>query len=404
MKNNSPSSTASLSSPPLPQRRQSFLRGRTRPTQPQPSSTMPMPSPSSAPFKRKDDNGSSSPMASLHREKAKPSQKEDVTHGVLLLCKPEGLSSHGLVHEVRKLTGLSRVGHCGILDPMASGLMILLLGEATKMSSYLLNQDKLYEGTLLWGVTTDTLDCTGNILEKKTDFSIDSNHLKREVQRLQGEHLLPVPLFSAMKIKGKQLYKYARQNQKIEPPKKKMSFHRIELLEENASSCRLRVLCSKGSYIRALVAFLGEKMGPGATLSQLCRLQSQPYSLNEALTLEELRAYIEQAEKSSFPLPLGPLEERGAFIPLAKVLSEAHTLYLEGRDRFLMIHGQLSYSFKSRLNVFRQNHVRGRGHGSKEENPSPFRVKVLCTLSNKLLALLEWEEEKEFQIKRVFKY
>ena len=331
----------------------------------------------------------------------------EAAHGVLLLSKPEGLSSHDLVHKIRKLTGLPNVGHCGILDPMASGLMILLLGEGTKMSSYLLNQDKLYEGTLLWGITTDTLDGTGKILKKKTDYSIDFNKLKKEARILEGEHLLSVPLFSAMKIKGKRLYKYARQNQEVEIPKKKMCFYRIEILEMSQESCRLKVLCSKGSYIRSLVAVLGEKMGCGATLSQLSRLESRPYSLNNALTLKELEDYMERVQESPSSLLWSSLEEKGAFIPLHKVLPEAHALYLKGRDRFLMLHGQLSYSFKSRLNTFKQNHKRGEST-EKENAPSlvssPFRIKVLCALNNKLLALLEEEGERGFKIKRVFKY
>ena len=367
----------------------------------------------------------------LNQQKEQEQEQENVQeeklekHGVLLINKPEGLRSHQLVCKIRKMLDTSRVGHCGILDPMASGLMVLVLGEATKISSYLLEQNKLYDCHLMWGVTTDTLDCTGKVLEKKTSFSIDSEQLRKNIQWLQGEHLLPVPIFSAAKVAGKPLHKYARQNQKVVIPKKKMCFHGIELLSEDKETCSLRVFCSKGSYIRSLVSVLGEKMGCGATLSKLCRLQSAPYSIDKALTLEQLEAYIEKTSSPSSLSQLDQLEEKGAFIPLEKVLPEVSTLYVEGRDRFLMLHGQLSYSFKSRLNVFRQNQMKHRndnGHGcSQSSSPSqshscgysnkqnegeesPFLLKICCALSGQLLALLGWETEKNFYVKRVFKY
>ena len=173
-------------------------------------------------------------------------------NGLLLVNKPTGMTSHDVVSVVRRALNTREVGHSGTLDPMASGLMVLLIGEATKLSSYVTEGNKSYEVGLKLGVTTDTLDTTGQVLTEKQVSSTDED-VQKSALALVGEMILPIPIFSAKKIDGKKLYEYAREGEAVEIPSKVMKFWNVETRENRA----FHLHCSKGSFIISLKMLLG---------------------------------------------------------------------------------------------------------------------------------------------------
>lgn len=293
-------------------------------------------------------------------------------NGLLLINKPEGLTSHDVVSRVRRLLKTKEVGHSGTLDPMATGLMVLLIGEATKLSSYLTEGDKSYEVGIKPGVITDTLDITGQVLSEKqvtqSVFEIDQLALV-----LTGEFQLPIPMYSAKKIDGKKLYEYAREGVSIEQPTKSMKFWGIT----NTSSLCYHLHCSKGSFIRSWVQLLGEKLGAGATMSSLKRTSSHQYKLADAITLEELEILAAAQNISKY------------LIPLDQALKGIKSIRVKGQDAVLMKNGQISHSLRSQLIV--------RFNPDQDEV-----VQILPEDKGKLLALVGIEKGQGFKIKRVF--
>ena len=207
--------------------------------------------------------------------------------GLLLVNKNSGMTSHDLVLKIRKILKQKSVGHCGTLDPMAEGLMLFLLGKACKLSRYLSMMDKTYELELIFGIITDTGDLEGEILKKKA-VSFDEKLICETLLKLKGRMILPVPAFSAVKVKGKKLYQYAREKKPVPPVKREMFFYDPHILNMKKDRAHLRISCRKGGYIRSWVSLAGEELGAGASLSHLKRLSIPPYHLDQALTLEEL--------------------------------------------------------------------------------------------------------------------
>ena len=292
-------------------------------------------------------------------------------NGLLLINKPTGLTSHDVVSRVRRILNTKEVGHSGTLDPMATGLMVLLIGEATKLSSYVTEGDKSYEVGVKLGVTTDTLDITGQVLTEKqvlnSDFEIDNTAMQ-----LAGEFQLPIPMFSAKKIDGKKLYEYAREGEIIEQPQKIMKFWDVT----KVSSLQFHMHCSKGSFIRSWVQLLGEKLGPGATMSFLKRTSSHKYNLVDAVTLQELEN-------------LGAQEAGNRLIPLDQALKGVKSIRIKGLDAVLMKNGQISHPLRSQLIT--------------KFNPDVDEViQILPEEKGKLLALIGLEKGHGFKIKRVF--
>ncbi|MDP7039354.1 MAG: tRNA pseudouridine(55) synthase TruB [Myxococcota bacterium] len=207
--------------------------------------------------------------------------------GIVVIDKPTGLSSHDIVQKTRRVTKQRRVGHAGTLDPLATGVLPLLLGKATKISRYLTGQDKSYDAELCFGITTDTLDSDGRVVEHKdVDFSPDQ--LEEVLDTFRGHIEQIPPMYSAKKIAGKKLYKLARKGKIVEREAKKIHIYSLELLDFNAPKCRLRVKCSSGTYIRTLADDIGRAIGCGAHLTALRRLEVGSFSLSQALTLEDM--------------------------------------------------------------------------------------------------------------------
>lgn len=210
-------------------------------------------------------------------------------HGILLLNKPKGMSSAFAIGRLKRL-GQKKIGHAGTLDPMATGLLIVLLGEATKISGYLLeNGEKTYSGTLELGKITDTWDAKGKIIEERDTSTITKEMLENAVKNWLGTSMQEVPPYSAAKHEGQALYKLARAGKETPVKIKEIHISHAEIQWVNLPCMRFRVTCSSGSYIRSLAHSLGIRLGCGAMLTELTREYSHPFTLQDAITLEDLQ-------------------------------------------------------------------------------------------------------------------
>lgn len=245
--------------------------------------------------------------------------KRDVS-GVLLLDKPSGITSNAALQIAKRLYRAAKAGHTGILDPMASGLLPLCLGEATKFAQYPTDADKSYEAVIQLGVTTDTGDAEGQILARCA-VTASRSDVERAVAQFTGPIMQTPPMYSALKHQGQPLYKYARKGIEIERAPRAVTLHEIEILQFDTDVLRIRATCSKGTYIRVLAEDIGAALGCGAHLIGLRRTQVGVFSLNDAITLAALEALSEAArdEKLSpadclvMSLPQIALEQDAAF-------------------------------------------------------------------------------------------
>ncbi|MDR2377580.1 MAG: tRNA pseudouridine(55) synthase TruB [Puniceicoccales bacterium] len=218
------------------------------------------------------------------RDRASSDERE----GILLLHKPVGLTSHDVVARLRRCLGIRKIGHAGTLDPMASGLLILLVGRATKASAYFSSKDKVYEGMLRLGVTTATQDSDGQVLETREVPKFSTEELREALAAFGGDQYQLPPMYSAKKIHGKPLYKMARKGLEVEREPRFIHVQAFDLLAYEPPELSFRLKCSKGTYVRTLAHDLGQRLGCGAHLSQLCRLRSGDFDLSAAQPLEEL--------------------------------------------------------------------------------------------------------------------
>ena len=192
--------------------------------------------------------------------------------GFLILDKPTGITSAQCVYKLRSVLGIKKIGHCGTLDPLATGLLPISIGEGTKFSNYLTDKDKLYEVVIKFGLETDTGDITGKVVSKsQKSYSLSS--LETEVKKIEGfQDQLP-PMYSALKVKGKPLYYWARRGVFLSREERKINVSEVTLIEHNNKEAKLRIACSKGTYIRGLVEDLGRRIKCYATVKSLRRLK-----------------------------------------------------------------------------------------------------------------------------------
>jgi tRNA pseudouridine55 synthase len=228
-----------------------------------------------------------------------------MTDGALLLDKPVGPSSNGVLQEAKRLLGAKKAGHGGTLDPLASGLLLLLFGEATKFAGLLLDQDKEYLASLKLGETTVTGDAEGQVLETRpVQVSLQAIHLTLEKFRGEIEQL--PPMHSALKRDGVPLYRLARQGKAVERASRRVRILELEVVSFEPPRLELRVRCSKGTYIRTLAEDIGAALGTGAHLSGLRRTASGRFRVEDAVGLEALRQ-LPPAARSGRVLPLAAL-------------------------------------------------------------------------------------------------
>ena len=209
--------------------------------------------------------------------------------GLILINKPKNISSFGVVHRIKKLTGEKRVGHTGTLDPMATGVLPVFIGRATVLSSYLLEADKSYLACIKLGTTTDTYDITGKITSEN-EVKVTNRDLDEILTTFIGEQNQIPPMFSALKKEGKKLYELARQGYEVERAPRRIRIHNIKRITDiDADNCfRIKVTCSKGTYIRTLCNDIGNRLGCGAVLTELCRDSTNGIDIMSCVSLKEL--------------------------------------------------------------------------------------------------------------------
>lgn len=223
--------------------------------------------------------------------------------GVLLVDKPAGPTSHDVVDEVRHRFRFHKVGHGGTLDPMATGLLVTLLGRATKLSERVMSADKAYEGTFRLGVATDTGDLDGRVTAEKDIGPVTRERLEAEVGRLRGDVMQTPPMVSAVKRDGVPLYKLARRGQTVEREPRLIHVYEFTLLGFTPPDASFSLRCTKGTYVRTLCADIGEALGCGAHLRRLRRTRSGAFDVKEAVPFESLLDMsVEQLESHVIPL------------------------------------------------------------------------------------------------------
>lgn len=219
--------------------------------------------------------------------------------GILVVKKEKNYTSHDIVAIVKKITK-TKVGHTGTLDPMATGVLPLLLGEGTKLSKYLIEHDKIYIATIKLGQKTDTQDAEGKVIEEKevNEALLNEEDVKTILNNLKGRQVQTPPIYSAIKVNGKKLYDYARKNQEVEIPKREIKIYEMELIgiNESEKTITFKVHCSKGTYIRSLCETISEKLETVGYMKELNRIKVGSFSENKAVTLEEIKENAKNKE------------------------------------------------------------------------------------------------------------
>ena len=225
-------------------------------------------------------------------------------NGILVVDKPAGISSNDVVQQAKRLFGAQKVGHTGSLDPLATGVLPLCFGEATKFSQYLLDADKKYWTQVRLGITTETADADGEVIAQADTSGITESQVTAALETFVGEIEQIPSMYSALKHQGQPLYKLARQGIEVERAPRRISIYSAELLQFSEASIELRVHCSKGTYIRSLAEDLGAALGCGGHVSALRRLAAGPYEEVQATTLDELREVVDVREMDALLLPV----------------------------------------------------------------------------------------------------
>jgi tRNA pseudouridine55 synthase len=241
----------------------------------------------------------------------------DRVDGVLLLDKPSGMSSNAALQKARWLFNAAKAGHTGTLDPMATGLLPLCFGEATKFAGELLDADKSYRATLCLGVTTDTADAEGRVLVTRP-VAVTEQQSRAAMADFRGEIEQIPPMYSALKRDGKPLYEYARQGVELERAPRRVTIHRLELITFSGDEAIIDVDCSKGTYVRTLAADIGEVLGCGAHLSALRRTRIGDLDLAQAISLADLEALLPERRVAR----LAPADALLAGVPVVQL--DAH--------------------------------------------------------------------------------
>jgi len=266
----------------------------------------------------------------------KTQQKRIKRHvsGVLLLDKPIGYSSNQALQKVKWLYQAAKAGHTGTLDPMATGVLPICLGEATKFAQYLTDADKSYLATIQLGVTTTTADAEGEVIEEKS-VDVTSSQFEQACTKFIGEMMQVPPMYSALKVEGKALYEYAREGVEIERKARQVTIHEIALQSFENTIATVLVTCSKGTYIRTLAEDIGNALGCGAHLAGLRRTKTAGYTVENTITIEALEALALSARDDL----LMPVDT--AIQTLPKVILDADSAYYLRQGQAVWQSGQI---------------------------------------------------------------
>ncbi len=289
--------------------------------------------------------------------------------GILNLNKPPGLSSHDVVQRIRRASGVRRVGHAGTLDPAASGVLLVCMGQATRVSEYLMGGRKSYEARIRLGITTDTGDAEGRVVRSTSSIDTTRKQVEEALARFRGRFGQVPPMYSALKHEGKPLYELARRGIEVERAPRMVETYDLRLAEWDPPSFRLLVECSRGTYVRVLATDLGEVLGTGAYLEELVRTASGHYRLEDSVSLEEAEDSFSGGDWHRI---LHPLDE--ALLHFDALVADPET---EARIR----------------------------NGKQGEGPQPLGTSWcrVYTHSGEFVALVRYDEEKEkWQPRKVF--
>lgn len=247
-------------------------------------------------------------------------------HGIIIVHKEKGYTSHDVVAKLRGICGQKKIGHTGTLDPEATGVLPVCLGSGTKLCDMLTDKDKEYVAVLRLGVETDTQDMTGLVLAEHA-VEVEKQQVSEAVMAFQGSYQQVPPMYSALKVNGKKLYEFAREGREVERQAREVQIHEIEILGMQLPLVKLRVVCSKGTYIRTLCADIGEKLGCGGAMESLVRTRVGVFSLEEALTLGQLQDLRDQGRLSE---AVSPVESVFLSCPVLHVRSDLERLLGNG--------------------------------------------------------------------------
>lgn len=211
-------------------------------------------------------------------------------NGLLIIDKPKGITSRDVVNTVCSILNTRKVGHAGTLDPIATGVLVVAVGNGLKILEFLNDDVKEYIATVKVGILTDTLDVTGKIVKEKNNYFLDSTKLSNIINSFKGKYLQEVPLYSSVKVDGKRLYKYARDGIDVTLPKREVEIIEIELLNISHDEFTFRALVSKGTYIRSLIRDIGEKLEIPCSMKELRRTKQGNFDITDTVTLEKIES------------------------------------------------------------------------------------------------------------------
>ncbi|MCE5244179.1 MAG: tRNA pseudouridine(55) synthase TruB [Syntrophobacteraceae bacterium] len=299
-----------------------------------------------------------------------------LTSGVLVIDKPEGVTSTSVVTRVKKCLRMKKVGHCGTLDPFATGVLLICLNQATRLADQLLDQHKIYRFSLRFGMETDTLDGTGRMVNRYEGAAMTEADLRQSLDRFQGSYVQQVPRFAAVKIQGQRLYTLSRKGIEVTPPSREVHIRDLSLLSYTWPEAVLEAHCSKGTYIRQLGADIGRDLGCGAYVSALRRMASGSFRVEDAVPLADLH---ELEAAGNWLERLIPLTEAVPHLPAVRVEDEEMIARLRN--------GQMGVSWES------EHRMRFPGY----EGP----VRIVIARDNSLAALW-WPQDAHGRRLRVF--
>lgn len=252
-------------------------------------------------------------------------------NGIIIINKHKGCTSHDIVYKVKKMFN-EKVGHTGTLDPMATGVLPLLIGKGTQCSKYLINHDKIYNVTLQLGEKTDTADSEGKVIETKEvkEKTLKKENIEKILEKFKGKQEQIPPIYSAIKVNGKKLYEYARKGQEVEIKPRKIEIYNIELLniKEKQKQIEFQVSCSKGTYIRSLCEDIAQRLETVGYMLELKRIQVGNFNIKEAITIEQLENNIDNKEF---------IEEN--FIQFEEIFKNKEKIELDDRKLRLFLNG-----------------------------------------------------------------
>ncbi|MFH1701560.1 MAG: tRNA pseudouridine(55) synthase TruB [Candidatus Zixiibacteriota bacterium] len=246
--------------------------------------------------------------------------------GLLPVYKISGPTSHDVIYSLRRILNRQKIGHTGTLDPLASGLLPITLGRATKLTQFFTDWDKSYQAKITLGIKSDTLDSDGHVTDRRNVPDLEEEYLKNILNGFVGKIVQKIPSFSAVKVNGKELYKYARQGIKVDSPNREVEIYSIKILSYVRPILNIQIDCGKGTYIRVLANDIGDKIGCGACLSGLKRLRAGSLRIETALTLKSVTELFEKGELADHIIPMNDVID----FPILSVSSQAENTIRHG--------------------------------------------------------------------------